>query len=166
MILIDDLLSLSHIDSISNLDKQEVSTREITAVACETIPTQNHHVNFTFKADTVLASRQWLEQIIYNLVNNAVKYTPSGSNIDVIWEKHPHFILLTIKDDGEGIPLQHQNRIFERFYRVQEDRSRDKGGTGIGLSIVKQVMEKHGGNVYLTSRRRGKGAKFTCTFPR
>jgi len=166
--LIDDLLSLSHIDSISALDKQEVSTREVTTVACETIPTKNHHVNFTFKVDTVLASRQWLEQIIYNLVNNAVKYTPAGSNINVIWEKHPHFILLTIKDDGEGIPLQHQSRIFERFYRVQEDRSRDKkgGGTGIGLSIVKQAMEKHGGNVYLTSRRRGKGAKFTCTFPR
>lgn len=164
--LIDDLLSLSHIDSISLLNKQEVNTREITTVACETIPMDRHKINYIFKADTVLASRQWLEQVLYNLVYNAVKYTPSGSQIDVIWEKHPHFILLTVKDNGEGIPLQHQHRIFERFYRVEEDRSREKGGTGIGLAIVKQVMEKHGGHVYLTSRRRGKGAKLTCTFPR
>ena len=164
--LIDDLLSLSHIDSISLLNKQEVNTREITAVACETISMDKHKINYIFKADTVLASRQWLEQVLYNLVHNAVKYTPSGSQIDVIWEKHPHFILLTVKDNGEGIPLQHQHRIFERFYRVEEDRSREKGGTGIGLAIVKQVMEKHGGHVYLTSRRRGKGAKLTCTFPR
>ena len=164
--LIDDLLSLSHIDSVSHLTKQEVNTREVTAVACETIHTEKHHIHYTYKADTVLAERQWLEQVLYNLVSNAVKYTPPGSNIDIVWEKHPHFVLLTVKDDGEGIPLQHQNRIFERFYRVEEDRSRDKGGTGIGLAIVKQVMEKHGGNVYLTSRRRGKGAKLTCTFPR
>ncbi len=164
--LIDDLLSLSHIDSISHLNKQEVNTREITAVSCETIPMDKHKINYIFKADTVLASRQWLEQVLYNLVYNAVKYTPLGSEIDIIWEKHPHFILLTVKDSGEGIPLRHQHRIFERFYRVEEDRSREKGGTGIGLAIVKQVMEKHGGHVYLTSRRRGKGAKFTCTFPR
>ena len=164
--LIDDLLSLSHIDSISQLSKQEVNTREITAVACETIPVNKHKINYIYKADTVLASRQWLEQVLYNLVHNAVKYTPPGSKIDVIWEKHPHFILLTVKDNGEGIPLRHQHRIFERFYRVEEDRSREKGGTGIGLAIVKQVMEKHGGHVYLTSRRRGKGAKLTCTFPR
>ena len=104
--------------------------------------------------------------MLYNLVNNAVKYTPPQSQIDILWEKHPHFVLLTVKDNGEGIPLQHQHRIFERFYRIEEDRSREKGGTGIGLAIVAQVMEKHGGNVYLTSRRRGKGAKFTCTFPR
>jgi len=164
--LIDDLLSLSHIDSISHLSKQEVNTREITAVACETIPMDKHKVNYIYKADTVLASRQWLEQVLYNLVHNAIKYTPPGSTIDIIWEKHPHFILLTVKDNGEGIPLRHQHRIFERFYRVEEDRSREKGGTGIGLAIVKQVMEKHGGHVYLTSRRRGKGAKLTCTFPR
>ena len=164
--LIDDLLSLSHIDSISLLNKQEVNTREITTVACETIPRDKHKINYIFKADTVMASRQWLEQVLYNLVYNAVKYTPVGSKIDVIWEKHPHFILLTVKDNGEGIALQHQHRIFERFYRVEEDRSREKGGTGIGLAIVKQVMEKHGGHVYLTSRRRGKGAKLTCTFPR
>lgn len=166
MDLIDDLLSLSHIDSISLLDKQEVNTREITTVACETIPMDKHRVNYIYKADTVSASRQWLEQVLYNLVHNAIKYTPPGSTIDVIWEKHPHFILLTVKDNGEGIPLRHQHRIFERFYRVEEDRSREKGGTGIGLAIVKQVMEKHGGHVYLTSRRRGKGAKLTCTFPR
>ena len=164
--LIDDLLSLSHIDSISALNKQEINTREITLVSCETIPSDKHEINYIFHAETVMASRQWLEQVLYNLVYNAVKYTAEGTKIDVIWEKHPHFILLTVKDDGEGIPLQHQHRIFERFYRVEEDRSRDKGGTGIGLAIVKQVMEKHGGHVYLTSRRRGKGSKFTCTFPR
>ncbi len=166
MNLIDDLLSLSHIDSISALDKQEINTREITFVTSETIPSEKHNIHYTFHAETVLASRQWLEQVLYNLVYNAVKYTPAGTQIDIIWEKHPHFILLTVKDDGEGIPLQHQHRIFERFYRVEEDRSREKGGTGIGLAIVKQVMEKHGGHVYLTSRRRGKGSKFTCTFPR
>ena len=164
--LIDDLLSLSHIDSVSDLKKQEVNTREVTAVACETIDGSQHKINYIYKADTVLASQQWLEQVLYNLVNNAVKYTPAGSQIDIIWEKHPHFILLTVKDNGHGIPLQHQHRIFERFYRADEGRSRDKGGTGIGLAIVKQVMEKHGGHVYLTSRRRGKGAKLTCTFPR
>lgn len=164
--LVDDLLSLSSIDSELVLKKQSVNTKEITALVCETIKTDHHKINCIFKVDTVLASRRWLEQILHNLITNAVKYTPKGSIIDIIWEKHPHFILLTVKDDGEGIPIQHQSRIFERFYRVDADRSREKGGTGIGLAIVKQVMEKHGGHVYLTSRRRGKGAQFTCTFPR
>ena len=164
--LIDDLLSLSHIDSESTLKKEEINTKEATALVCETIKTDHHKVNYIFKAETVLASKRWLEQVLHNLVSNAVKYTPKGSTIDIIWEKHPHFILLTVKDNGEGIPLQHQNRIFERFYRVDDDRSRAKGGTGIGLALVKQIMEKHGGKVYLTSRRRGKGAKLTCTFPR
>ena len=164
--LIDDLLSLSSIDSEMDLKKEEIDTREATHLSCETIKTDKHELHCTYKVKSVLAERRWLEQVLYNLISNAVKYTPPGSRIDVIWEKHPHFILLTVKDNGEGIPLQHQSRIFERFYRVDADRSREKGGTGIGLAIVKQVVEKHGGKVYLTSRRRGKGAKFTCSFPR
>ena len=159
-------MSLSSIDAELTLKKQEINTQEVTALVCETIKVDHHKINYTFQVDNVLADRKWLEQVLLNLVTNAVKYTPKGSTIDIIWEKHPHFILLTVKDDGEGIPLQHQNRIFERFYRVDADRSREKGGTGIGLAIVKQVMEKHGGHVYLTSRRRGKGARFTCSFPR
>lgn len=164
--LVDDLLALSHIDSESNLNIELIDTKEVTAIVCESINTEEHELVFTFNANTVSASRRWVEQLLYNLVTNAVKYTPKGSTIDVIWEKHPHFILLTVKDNGEGIPIQHQARIFERFYRVDEDRSREKGGTGIGLAIVKQVMDKHGGQVYVSSRRRGKGAKFTCAFPR
>lgn len=164
--LIDDILSLSYIDSESNLKIENIETKEVTSIVCERVNTKDHEFIFTYHANTVLASRRWLEQVLYNLVINAIKYTPKGSVIEVLWEKHPHFTLLTVKDNGEGIPIQHQSRIFERFYRVDQDRSRDKGGTGIGLAIVKQVMDKHGGEVYVSSRRRGKGAKFTCAFPR
>jgi two-component system phosphate regulon sensor histidine kinase PhoR len=69
-----------------------------------------------------------------------------------------------VKDNGPGIPEKHHNRLFERFYRIDEARARDVGGTGIGLSLVKHIMLRHGGNVYLNSEE-GQGAEFICEFP-
>ena len=73
-------------------------------------------------------------------------------------------MILTVKDNGPGIPLAHQSRLFERFYRVDKGRSRELGGTGLGLSIVKHIMQANGGSVRVNSQP-GMGAEFICHFP-
>lgn len=114
-----------------------------------------------FKGDGVK-----LEQVLSNLIGNAVKYIPEGGLIEIIWsEPSAQEVLLTVKDNGPGIAPEHQSRLFERFYRVDKGRSRDVGGTGLGLAIVKHIMHSHGGSVSVKSDI-GQGAEFTCSFPR
>lgn len=98
----------------------------------------------------VLADVRCLERVVFNLVDNAIKYVPHQSSITVrSLPVNKSTMQLEIIDNGPGIPLQHHSRIFERFYRVDPDRSRNKGGTGLGLAIVKQLIEKMGGNIRL-----------------
>src|SRR5206468_4304558 len=89
-----------------------------------------------------------LEQVLRNLMENAVRYVPVGKNIRIHWRKNSQALReLSVKDDGPGIAPEHQQRLFERFYRVDESRSRAAGGTGIGLSLVKHIVQRHGGHV-------------------
>lgn len=105
-----------------------------------------------------------LRSAFSNLLFNAVRYTPDGSQIVVRWYGDERGAHLEVEDNGEGIPPQHLQRITERFYRVNRDRSRDRGGTGLGLAIVKHVMKNHGGNLGITSLV-GIGSLFACDFP-
>ena len=100
-----------------------------------------------------------------NLVNNAVRYTPSGGEIDVSWrELGDGSGELCVSDTGLGIAREHLPRLTERFYRVDGSRSRETGGTGLGLSIVKHVMHRHGGELQIESEP-GKGSKFRLALP-
>jgi two-component system phosphate regulon sensor histidine kinase PhoR len=116
---------------------------------------------------TVYADPQKLEQVLTNLVHNAIKYIPNDKTIRVIWElaADEKGILLRVQDDGPGIAKRHLPRLFERFYRVDEGRARAAGGTGLGLAIVKHICLKHGGWVKVDSTI-GLGTEFTCYFPK
>ncbi len=106
-----------------------------------------------------------LSLMIRNLLDNAVRYTARGGMIETTLENDNGNVVMTVADTGMGIPLEAQERIFERFYRVDRARSRDMGGTGLGLAIVKHAVESHGGKIELFSEL-GRGTRFTVTIPR
>ena len=168
LFLANDLLDISTLESGTELRKSHVSVREVTEAALKLLETKRaarrQDIVVEAKAEEVLTDPRRMEQVLVNLVHNAIKYSPEGSRILVAWEKAPGATVLRVKDNGPGIPLEHQQRLFERFYRVDAGRSRELGGTGLGLSIVKHIMIKHGGTVRLASKP-GEGAEFICTLP-
>jgi len=105
-----------------------------------------------------------ISQVCANLLNNALKYTPHGSRIDVSARLHEGEIEVCVRDNGLGIPEADLSHIFERFYRVAKDHSRDKGETSLGLSIVKHIVQLHGGRGWVESEL-GKGIAFYFTLP-
>jgi two-component system sensor histidine kinase SenX3 len=112
----------------------------------------------------VSGSSRDLALLVRNLVENAVQYTRPGGTVEVAVQPENGRAVLTVRDDGVGIPTKDQARVFERFYRVDRARSRDTGGTGLGLSIVKHVVENHSGTVQVASRL-GEGSTFTVRLP-
>ncbi|HAU51436.1 MAG TPA: hypothetical protein DCW43_06685, partial [Clostridiales bacterium] len=107
-----------------------------------------------------------LNEMVYNLCDNAIKYNTPGGSVDVtIATKENGDVALAVKDSGIGIPLKHQKRVFERFYRVDKSHSKEIGGTGLGLSIVKHVAQHHNANVSLESEP-GLGTTITIVFPK
>lgn len=114
---------------------------------------------FELKAD-----QNALEQILRNLVDNAIKYTPEGGKITITAIREPEVAKISIADTGIGISPQDLSRVFERFYRVDKSRSRAMGGTGLGLAIVKHLVQAHGGEVTVESQPEV-GSKFFFTLP-
>ncbi len=112
----------------------------------------------------VAAERQGVEQIVYNLVHNAIKYTPQGGRVRLTAEPRPGAVAIVVEDTGPGIARDQTQRLFERFYRVDDSRSRAVGGTGIGLSIVKHLCAAYGGSIVVDSEV-GTGSKFTVMLP-
>ena len=108
---------------------------------------------------------QTLYSIVYNLCDNAIKYNHDGGSVSVEIRPQNKDIVLTVRDTGVGIPEECQDRVFERFYRVDKSRSKEVGGTGLGLSIVKHAVMIHGGRIKINSEI-GKGTEFVVTFPR
>ena len=111
------------------------------------------------------ANRFLIERMIINLVENSAKYTPADGSVSVRASAQNGSLHIEIEDNGIGIPLEHHERIFERFYRVDKNRSREIGGTGLGLSIVKHIVIQHGGTISLRSSE-GEGSTFTVELPR
>ena len=112
---------------------------------------------------TVPAVLQITEEMIYNLVDNAIKYNKECGNIDIIINDSQSSASIIVRDTGIGIPLSHQSRVFERFYRVDKSHSKEIGGTGLGLSIVKHGAMYMGASVKLESEE-GKGTSVCITF--
>lgn len=170
--LIDDLLDLSTLESNpAALHKEKVDTLQISARILSNLlqktTSKNHAISVdASKAPIVYADPRRLEQVITNLLDNAIKYTPPEGKIRVLWEESPDSpgALLKISDTGPGIPAKLHSRLFERFFRVDKARSRDMGGTGLGLAIVKHIMQSHQGSVEVDSVP-GIGTTFICTFP-
>ncbi len=120
--------------------------------------------NATDPRVAVSGTREALRQILDNLVDNAIKYTQDGGRVEIDCEREGAFVVIQVKDDGIGIPHEHQERIFERFYRVDRARSREMGGTGLGLSIVKHIAQTLGGSVDVESDGRS-GTRFHVRLP-
>ncbi len=169
MALMNDLLDLSSIESAGAIQKDTLSTDDLTQRVMSQLEGQfaekKQTVEFAFHAQNVVADAHRAEQVLVNLLTNSLKYTPAGGNIKVLWENDGHDVLLKVSNDGPPISLEHQTRLFERFYRMDKARSRDQGGTGLGLAIVKHIMQRHGGTVGVVSTPPQPGATFVCRFP-
>ncbi len=111
------------------------------------------------------ADHRAVEQVLTNLIENAVKYCPEGSSITVRVSDEGAKVRVAVEDSGPGIEAKHLPRLFERFYRVDAGRTRDMGGTGLGLSIVKHLVESMGGMIGVQSTM-GRGSTFWFTLPR
>ena len=163
--LLNHFLELAQMESHVELKKEELSTEKITQSIIQDLHIEDHKLKFDFSAKKVRADRHFLKQVLYNLIDNAIRYVPKGRLIEVLWSKKPNAVVLTVKDHGEGIPREHRDRLFERFYRVDPARGGgSKGVSGIGLSIVKQLLEKHGGSIEL-GKQKQRGSEFICVFP-
>jgi signal transduction histidine kinase len=114
---------------------------------------------------TVAVDQDRMGQVLGNLLDNALRYTPPGGHVAVAAGRHGSELRITVTDDGEGIPAEHLPHLFERFYRVDTARDRRYGGSGIGLAIAKALVEAHGGRVQAASDGPGKGASFTVDLP-
>ncbi|MGB6065381.1 MAG: ATP-binding protein [Desulfomonilaceae bacterium] len=170
--IVNDLLSLSRIERDSEKGEIAVQNGSITEVldavgkACKA-KAQSKNIELECEVgEEIVASINptLLEQAIVNLVDNAVKYSESGQTVSVKVEKTSDEVVIKVVDEGCGIPREHLDRIFERFYRVDKARSRKVGGTGLGLAIVKHIVSAHGGRVTVQSFP-GKGSTFSIYLP-
>lgn len=163
--LVEDLLDLSALESGKELHMEVVNVRDLTEAVLKQIQVKSHKIHLNYDFATMVADGKRLEQVLRNLLENAVRYVPEGRSIEVRWTQGASGKLeLHVKDDGPGIAVEHQSRLFERFYRVDEGRARAAGGTGIGLSLVKHIVQRHGGQVFVRSQL-GLGSEFICEFP-
>jgi len=167
---IDDLLVLSRIESEEQPGYGPVAVAGVMAEAVDRILPAADNAGITIDACepdphlTVAGDRRQLVSAVYNLLDNAVKYSDPDSKIDVRVTDDGERLHIAVQDHGIGIPANDIERVFERFYRVDLARSRQTGGTGLGLSIVRHVMANHGGEVTVASRL-GEGSTFTLDLP-
>ncbi|MBQ3815417.1 MAG: HAMP domain-containing protein, partial [Clostridia bacterium] len=158
--IVSDLLVLSRLDNkrtkwnIETFDLKQ-SVRRLCEVMRPDIEAHRHRVTFGAPKTVppITADRQRIEQVIINILSNAVKYTPDGGRIDIELKHNraKKSLLLTIRDNGIGIPKEDLEHLFERFYRVEKSRTQDAGGTGLGLAIAKELVEAHGGAISIDS---------------
>ncbi|MDP8254086.1 MAG: ATP-binding protein [Candidatus Kaelpia aquatica] len=169
--IIDDLLSLSELESERDgIEKEEfnlkVSLDEILQGFTHLIVSKKHVLTVDARGNDfrINSDKCRIEQVLVNLINNAIKYTKDGGNIKVSIFKDKKYMIVEIEDSGIGIPAEHLDRIFERFYRVDKARSRQLGGTGLGLSIVKHIVLLHDGKIDVESKV-SKGTKIRVSLP-
>ncbi len=165
--LIADLLDLSRLDAGQyRLDLGTVSLAAAAEHALTAIGDRGHPVSLQVATTlAVRADRKALDQVLVNLLENAVRYTPEGTEISIAAFPEGEQVRLEVRDRGPGIPAAHRDRVFERFYRADPGRSRDSGGTGLGLAIVKHLVESMGGQVRLLPNEPS-GCNFVLHLPR
>jgi len=167
--LINNLLEASRIQSGTlKLEMSDVSIPRLAAKAVDRfrVQTAKHELTLDFPPDfpPLLADEERLQEVFSNLISNAIKYSPQGGTIRVGGRVHGDHAELFVSDEGRGIPLANQSRLFEPFYRVDSSLGRRTQGVGLGLFLCKAVVEGHGGRIWVDSAP-GKGATFRFTLP-
>ena len=165
--LINDIIRLSQLDENSEIVTESVDLYNVAGEVIEVLSmaAAKKQIELTLNGESCIINgiRRYLYEIIYNLCDNAIRYNTEGGKARVSIKKENNNIVLSVSDTGIGIPVEHQARIFERFYRVDKSHSKETGGTGLGLSIVKHAVAYHGGAIKLDSRE-GSGTTVTITF--
>ena len=169
--LVSDLLTLSHLESGNMpLETRSVNLPALAGHVAHLLEPKWQEKGIRVEvaglggAPLVLADPGRLEQVLVNLLDNAIKYTPAGGTVSLSAAEEGNLVRFGVHDTGIGIPSRDLSRIFERFYRVDASRSRDQGGTGLGLSIVKHLVQMQGGSVSVQSS--GQGSSFFFTLKR
>ena len=171
--IVQDLLTLSRFDAGRtsfdfNLMSFEQSVRDVYSATLMEAQHRNHEFSLEFcgKLPKIRGDRARIEQVLLNMVSNAIKYTPDGGRIRMTagCSEDGTSVWCTVRDNGIGIPAEDVPRVFDRFYRVDKARSRESGGTGLGLSIAKEIVMRHGGDISIQSRQ-GRGSTITMTLP-
>ena len=161
--LIEDIIRLSQLDEGVALPTETVDilplAEEVKALLQPSAQERNVTVTVSGVGFSVVGVRRLLQEVVYNLCDNAIKYNVPGGCVEIQVENNR----LTVRDTGIGIPPEHQDRIFERFYRVDKSHSKATGGTGLGLSIVKHAVAYHNAKIALDSTP-GKGTTITIQF--
>lgn len=171
--IIEDLLSLSRLESRSDTSTIEFAQQLLLPIiqqAVEALREKARESGITIRIDCpqTLSGRvngSLLHQAMLNLIDNAIRYSSSNSVVTITAQESQNEIKIAIRDEGVGIPVEHHERIYERFYRVDKGRSRSEGGTGLGLAIVKHIVVAHGGRISVDSAP-GKGSTFTVSLPK
>ena len=167
--LINDILKLSELESVA-IDQCEERSDALTvandAAALLAPSAKAADITLTVSGTSaqVAVPQSRLKELLLNLMSNGIKYTEKGGKVDTTILQQDRQVVISVRDNGIGIPPEAQSRVFERFYRVDKGRARKHGGTGLGLAIVKHITQLYGGTVSLESEV-GKGSTFTVTLP-
>ncbi len=170
IVLVGDIIKLSELDeSSARFERERVNLRELSEDAAKRLKfaAENKNVALTVIGNAeIIGVRKILDEMIFNLCDNAIKYNKNGGGADVVIssDTEKHTVTLTVRDTGIGIPGYAQNRVFERFYRVDKGRSKSAGGTGLGLAIVKHGAVCHNAEIRLKSEE-NKGTEISVIFP-
>lgn len=168
--LIGDIIELSELDAAppAEQEPQPVDLWPIVENTIDSLFLQAEKLKVKISAqgqsEMVLGDHQQLEELVYNLCDNALRYNKPGGSVCVTLARSPQTIDLKVKDTGIGIPAKYQGRVFERFFRVDKSRSKETGGTGLGLAIVKHIALRHHAKIRLESEE-GQGTAITVSFP-
>ena len=153
--LIDDIIRLSQLDEGAEMPREDVSLRVLSEEVCETLADaaklKNVSLEVTGDDGVVSGVRRLLYEIVYNLCDNAIKYNNPGGHVKISVAEQQGAVQISVSDNGIGIAPEHQDKVFERFYRVDKSHSKQSGGTGLGLSIVKHAVQYHHGKIDISS---------------
>ncbi len=167
--LVDDVIRLAQLDEGRELPRESVSLRTLAEEACETLADAAERKQVTLEvtggSGVIDGVRGTLYEVIYNLCDNGIKYNRPGGSVSVEIEETLETVTARVRDTGIGVVPEEQEKIFERFYRVDKSHSKQSGGTGLGLSIVKHAVQYHHGRIQIDSRL-GEGTTISVTFPR
>ena len=165
--LIDDIIRLSQLDEGAEMPREDVSLRVLSEEVCETLADaaklKDVSLEVTGDDGVINGVRRLLYEVVYNLCDNAIKYNNQGGQVKVSVSEQQGAVQISVSDNGIGIAPEHQDKVFERFYRVDKSHSKQSGGTGLGLSIVKHAVQYHHGKISVESEL-NKGTTISILF--